>query len=129
MSKNLLLSKTGLLVEDLNSLRKMIRDFLESMGIEVLEATNAAEAIHTAQSHSGTIDLLLTDVEMPGMSGWLLAPQIARLRPGIRIVYMSAGISLQVWNESTEKPVGTYFIEKPFRLKELKALLIAIFSQ
>jgi len=47
----------------------MIRDFLESLGMEVLEASNAAEAIHTARSHPGKIDLLLTDVEMPVMSG------------------------------------------------------------
>jgi len=53
----------------------MIRDFLKSLGIEVLEASNATEAIHTARSHTGTIDLLLNDVEMPGMSGWDLAPE------------------------------------------------------
>jgi two-component system cell cycle sensor histidine kinase/response regulator CckA len=129
MSRNVRLSKTVLLVDDLDILRKMIRGFLQSLGIEVLETANAAEAIHTAQSHSGTIDLLLTDIEMPGMSGWHLAPKIARLKPGIRILYMSAGISLQVWNDSKEKPVGTYFIQKPFRLEELKALLVAIFSE
>jgi two-component system cell cycle sensor histidine kinase/response regulator CckA len=129
MSRNLGLSKTVLLVDDLEILRKMVRGFLESLGIEVLEATNAAEAVHTAESHPGKIDLLLTDVEMPGMSGWHLAPKIARLKPGIRILYMSGGISLKVWNESKEKPAGTYFIQKPFRLEELKALLVAICSE
>jgi DNA-binding NtrC family response regulator len=129
MTLNLGLSKTVLLVDDLDILRKMVRDFLVSLDIEVLEAANAAEAIHTAESHPGTIDLLLTDVEMPGMSGWHLAPKIARLRPGIRILYMSAGISLQVWNESKEKPVGAYFIQKPFRLEELKPILKAIFDE
>jgi len=58
-----------LLVDDLDILRKMIRDFLGSLGVEVLEASNAAETIHTARSHPGAIDLLLTDVEMPWMSG------------------------------------------------------------
>jgi two-component system, cell cycle sensor histidine kinase and response regulator CckA len=118
-----------LLVDDLDILRKMVRDFLESLGIKVLEASNGAEAIHTARSHPGTIDLLLTDVEMPGMSGWYLAPKIAGLKPGIRILYMSAGISLQEWNDHMEKPVGTYFIQKPFRLEEFKDLLMAIFSE
>lgn len=61
--ENLHLSKTVLLVEDLDMLRKMVRDFMESLGIEVLEASNGAGAIDTARSHLGTIDLLLTDVE------------------------------------------------------------------
>jgi two-component system cell cycle sensor histidine kinase/response regulator CckA len=129
MTRNLDLSKTVLLVEDLDSLRKMIRGFLESLGIEVLEASNAAEAIRTASSHPGTIDLLLTDIEMPGMSGWHLAPKIARLKPGIRIVYMSAGIGLEAWNDAKEKSLGTFFIQKPFRLEELQALLVTIFSE
>jgi two-component system cell cycle sensor histidine kinase/response regulator CckA len=129
MSRNLLLSKTVLLVDDLDIVRKMIRNFLELQGIEVLEASNAAEAIHAASPYPGTIDLLLTDVEMPRMSGWNLAPQIEGLKPGIRILYMSAGISLQEWNDYKEKPAGTYFIQKPFHLEELKALLMAIFSE
>ncbi len=129
MSKNLRLSKTALLVEDLDILRKMVRDFLKSLDIEVLEASNAAEAIQTARSHPGTIDLLLTDVELPGMSGWESASEIAARRPSIRILYMSAGISLQEWDDYKEKPVGRYFIQKPFRLEELKALLMAIFSE
>lgn len=118
-----------LLVDDLDILRKMIRHFLESLGMEVLEASEAVEAIHTVRSHPGTIDLLLTDVEMPGMSGWESANKIAGLKPGIRILYMSAGISLQEWNDHKEKPAGTYFIQELFRLEELKALLMAIFLE
>ena len=129
MSRNLDLSKTVLLVDDLDILRKMVRDFLQSMGIEVLEASNAAKAIRTARSYPGTIDLLLTDIDMPRMSGWVSAKQIAALRPGIRILYMSGGISLREWKDYKGKPVGTYFIQKPFRLEELKALLMAILSE
>ena len=129
MSGRLDRSKTVLLVDDLDMLRKMVRDFLESLGITVLEASNAAQAIHSARSHPGTIDLLLTDVEMPGMSGWQSAKQIGALRPGIRILYMSAGISFQEWKDYIETPAGTYFIQKPFRLEELKALLMAILSK
>jgi two-component system cell cycle sensor histidine kinase/response regulator CckA len=129
MTGNLELSKTVLLVEDLDILRKMVRDFLVSQGIKVLEASNAAEAIHTARSHPGTIDLLLTDINMPRMSGWESAKQIAALRPGVRILYMSSGISLQEWNDAHEKSEGRYFIQKPFRLEELKALLMSIFLE
>jgi CheY-like chemotaxis protein len=129
MTGNLELSKTVLLVDDVDILREMVRDFLVSHGIKVVEASNAAEAIHTVLSYPGTIDLLLTDLQMPGMSGWHLATKIAGLKPGIRILYMSAGTNLQEWNNYKEKPVGTYFIQKPFRLEDLKATLMAIFSE
>lgn len=129
MTINLGLSKTVLLVEDMHMLRKMIHDFLVSQGIKVLEASNADEAIHTARSHPGTIDLLLTDINLPKMSGWESAKQIAALRPGVRILYMSSGISLQEWNDAQGKSEGRYFIQKPFRLEELKALVMAIFSE
>jgi CheY-like chemotaxis protein len=52
-----------LLVGDLDMLRKMVRDFLESLGMHVLEASSAAEAIHTARSDQRATDLLLTDTE------------------------------------------------------------------
>ena len=129
MSRNLNLSKTVLVVDDLDILRKMVRDFLESLGVTVLEASTAAQAIHVSLTHRGTIDLLLTDVEMPGMSGWESAKTIARLKPGIRILYMSAGISQQEWEDENHEPPGAYFIEKPFALKDLKALLITIFGE
>ena len=129
MSRNLHRSKTVLLVEDLDMLRKMVRDFMESLGIEVLEASNSAKAIDNARCHPGTIDLLLTDVEMPGTSGWASANQIAVLRPGIPIIYMSAGATLEEWNEYREKSVRTHFIQKPFRLEELRELLMTIFSE
>jgi two-component system cell cycle sensor histidine kinase/response regulator CckA len=129
MPRNLDRSKTVLLAEDLDILRKMIRDFLESLGIEVLEASNAAEAMDAARSHQGAIDLLLTDMEMPRMSGWKLATKLVRSRPETRILYMSAGISFEEWNDHKEKPIGTYFIQKPFRLEELKTLVLAILSE
>jgi two-component system cell cycle sensor histidine kinase/response regulator CckA len=129
MSKNLDLSKTVLLVDDLEILRRMIREFLKFLGMEVLETSNAADAIRAARSHPGTIDFLLTDIDMPRMSGWESSKQIGALRPGIRILYMSGGISRQEWEDYKDKPVGTYFIQKPFGLEELKALLIAVLSE
>jgi CheY-like chemotaxis protein len=83
MSTNLHLSKTVLLVDDLDTLRRMVRDFVKTLGMEVLETSNAGDAIHTARSHPGTIDLLLTDIDMPRMSGWESSKQISALRPAI----------------------------------------------
>jgi hypothetical protein len=55
--------------------------------------------------------------------------KIARNRPDIRVLYMSAAISPLEWDDYKEKPAGSYFIEKPFRSEELKALLMAIFAE
>jgi two-component system cell cycle sensor histidine kinase/response regulator CckA len=107
----------------------MLRDCMESMNIQVLEASNAAAAIRIGRSHPGKIDLLLTDLEMGGKLGWESANEIARKRPGIRVLYMPAGISPLEWDDCKEKLAGSYLIQKPFRLEELKARLMAIFAE
>jgi len=119
--------KTVLLAEDVDLLRDMLRDLLESMNIRVLDASNGAAAIRIGSSHPGKIDLLLTDVELGGRSGWEVANEIARNRPDIRVLYMSGSISRLEWDDYKEKPAGSHFIQKPFRSEELKALLMAIF--
>ena len=82
-------SETVLLVEDEESLRKLILDMLRDDGYAVLEAANAAEAIEAARQAQGKIDLVLTDVVMPGMNGSELADQLVSLCPWIKILYMS----------------------------------------
>jgi two-component system, cell cycle sensor histidine kinase and response regulator CckA len=118
-----------LLVDDVDELREQLRDFLESMNIQVLEAADAVAAIRIGSSHPGNIDLLLTDLNMRGKSGWESANEIARKRPAMRVLYMSGAISPQEWNDNKEKPADSYFIQKPFKLEELKALLMAILAE
>jgi two-component system cell cycle sensor histidine kinase/response regulator CckA len=129
MSRHSSLSKTVLLVDDLDLMRTMIRDFLESQGMQVFEASSGVEAIRIASSYTGVVNLLLADIEMPEMSGWELAAKIAESRPEIRVLYMSAGVSSQEWKKLKDRPVGAYFIQKPFRLKDLKLLLDRIFAK
>ena len=121
--------KTVLLVDDVDVLREQLRDFLASMNIQVLEASNAVAAIRIGRSHLGKIDLLLTDLKMRGKSGWESANEIARRRPAMRVLYMSGAVSRVEWNDNKEKPPGSYFIEKPFELEELKTLLMTILAQ
>ena len=128
-SKDSLRSKTVLLVDDYHSVRLMIREMLESQGLRVLEASCGADAVRIARSYPENLDLLLTDLEMPEMSGWECAKEIADLRPGIRVLYMSAGMNLQDCENCREKPSGTYFIQKPFKLADLKPLLLAILPE
>jgi two-component system, cell cycle sensor histidine kinase and response regulator CckA len=129
MSKTLGPLKTVLLADDAAMLREMLRGFLQSMNFRVIEASDAAEAIRISRSHAGKIDLLLTDLEMRGNSGWDAATEIASFRPSMRIVFMSGGINLLDWHDHHEKPPGSHFIQKPFRLEELRALLTAIFPE
>ncbi|HXY25531.1 MAG TPA: response regulator [Candidatus Acidoferrum sp.] len=126
---NKLLSKTVLIVDDMDGLREMLADFLPLLGMQVLEAAGAMEAIHTARSHTETIDLLLTDIEMPGMSGLKLAEKLTHMRPGIRVLYMSAGTNPLERTTSKQKPLGSYFIQKPFSLEELRTVLMSIFTE
>jgi CheY-like chemotaxis protein len=82
-------SETVLLVEDEESLRKLIMEMLREDGYAVLEAANAAEAIEIARQAPRRIDLLLTDVVMPGMNGSELADQLVSLYPWVKTLYMS----------------------------------------
>ena len=82
-------SEAVLLVEDEDALRKLTQSMLESCGFRVLAARNGEEAVGEASGCAGKIDLLLTDVVMPGMNGRLLAEQLLRKRPAMKVLYMS----------------------------------------
>ena len=82
-------SATILVVEDEEEVRALARDVLEMNGFRVLEALDVADATRLAQTHPGTIDLLITDVVMPGTSGPELARRLRAHRPGLRVLCMS----------------------------------------
>ena len=81
--------ETILLVEDSEPLRKLTRAFLESRGFHVLVAQDAEEALQVEARHVGKIDLLLTDIVMPGMNGTALAQRLLLKQPGTRVLYIS----------------------------------------
>lgn len=111
-------TETVLLVEDEESLRKLISEMLRTDGYVVLEATNAAEAIKIAREAGGGIDLLLTDVVMPGMNGSKLADELISVYPRIKILYMSGYTEFAV-------PLGDIvqqdraLLQKPFTRQSL----------
>jgi PAS domain S-box-containing protein len=78
-----------LLVDDDDHVRELARDMLQLGGYTVLEAASGADAIRVSEQHDGALDLLVTDVVMPGLSGPALGERLARLRPGLRVLYMS----------------------------------------
>jgi signal transduction histidine kinase/ActR/RegA family two-component response regulator len=107
-----------LVVEDDDAVRHMTREFLTIKGYSVIEASNAADAIQFVESHDEIIDLVLTDVLMPGMKGRELVERLAKLRPSFKVLYMSAYTEDDAIDIGILSP-GTAFIEKPFSPDEL----------
>jgi PAS domain S-box-containing protein len=118
------ISKTILLVEDDASLRGAVCEYLQSNGYTVLAAAGGAEAIRICEQHVGTIDLLLTDLVMPGMDGTEVAKVVALRYPGIHIVCMSG------YTERAVELVGAraVLLKKPFSLSELGSKLRAVLA-
>ncbi len=106
-----------LLVEDEEALRELARTCLESYGYKVLEAADATAATELAR-HTEQLDLLLTDVIMPGRSGRSLADQLLELRPGLKVLYMSGYAGDLVAQHGALNP-STLLLEKPFTLHSL----------
>jgi CheY-like chemotaxis protein len=89
LGENLPGSETILLVEDAEAIRKLAAEFLSSHGFEVLSASNAEEAVSIATAHAGAIQLLVTDVIMPGQNGRVLAERLVASYPRIKVLYIS----------------------------------------
>ena len=111
--------ETILLVEDENNLRRLARQYLENQGYKILEAEDGAAALQIVDGHKGVIDLLLTDVIMPGMNGRELAVHITKLLPEVRVLYMSGYTENAVGHDGT-LDVGINLLQKPFSLPALK---------
>jgi two-component system, cell cycle sensor histidine kinase and response regulator CckA len=110
--------ETVLVVEDQEAVRGLARRILEEHGYQVLEAASGAEAHAVASRHAGEIDLLLTDVVMPGMDGYLLSEEMRDLRPNLRTILMSGyGADLIAHRDALAS--GLAYIQKPFRPEEL----------
>jgi PAS domain S-box-containing protein len=111
--------ETILLVEDESNLRRLARQYLETQGYQILEAEDGAAALQIADGHQGPIDLLLTDVVMPGMNGRELAEQISAQRPETRVLYMSGYTENAIGHDGL-LDAGVNLLQKPFSLPTLK---------
>jgi PAS domain S-box-containing protein len=111
--------ETILLVEDEVNLRRLARQYLETQGYKILEAEDGAAALQIVSGHQGAIDLLLTDVIMPGMNGRQLARQVAAQLPDVRVLYMS-GYAENAIAHNGMLDAGINLLQKPFSLPALK---------
>jgi two-component system, cell cycle sensor histidine kinase and response regulator CckA len=106
-------SETVLLVEDEEAVRHLLRDILRRYGYSVLEAEDGRRAIEICRTHEGDIDLVVTDMVMPQMSGWEVADAVSNLRPKAKLIYMSGFIE-HVVVEQRVLDAGVPFLGKPF---------------
>ncbi len=113
--------ETVLLVEDNEALLNLIKVQLEELGYNVMSATGGFWALEIDEDYSGTIDVLLTDVIMPGMSGIELAKAMVESRPDMKVIFMSG------YTDDSKKtgslPEGATFLQKPVKSSRLAAVL------
>jgi CheY-like chemotaxis protein len=109
-------SATILIADDEAALRQAIAEILRSSGYKVLEAESSTEALEMARQHRGPLEILLTDIVMPGLRGPELARRVAKVHPEVQIVYMSGyaeGLP------EAQLPENSTFLQKPFRFATL----------
>jgi PAS domain S-box-containing protein len=120
-------TETILLVEDETSVLSLIQRTLARQGYNILPAATPAEALRVCRSHPAPIDMLLTDVIMPEMGGRDLAERIQKLRPGIRVIFMS-GYTTDIMEQQGHLPAGLHVMQKPFTGAVLAQRIRAMFD-
>jgi len=106
-------SETLLLVEDDEMVRHLVSRMLKSRGYTVLAASDGTDALRQVESHRGPIDMLITDVVMPGMSGREVTQRVTTLRPQVTVLYLSGYTDDAIVRHGMLEP-GIAFLQKPF---------------
>jgi two-component system cell cycle sensor histidine kinase/response regulator CckA len=117
--RNVPVSRTILVVEDDDAVRIPTSEFLKMEGFKVLQARTGDEAVHVVQQNRSSLDVLITDIVMPKMSGLQVAEKLLDLNPDLIILYMS-GDTDHAHRTRANRPPGNAVLRKPFRLETLK---------
>lgn len=121
-------SETVLLVEDEEGIRKIIRLALEKQGYTVIEAGNGQEALAAAESHAGVIEIVLTDMILPVMSGRQLSKLLIARYPGIKVIYMTGYTDNAILRQGLNHD-SPALLQKPFSMAELIQKVQAVLSE
>ena len=128
ISREGLMKKTILLVEDEKMILELMGEVLEREGYEVLACADPVEGIDVCLRHPEKIDLLLTDVMMPGMNGWEMANRVHEIRPQLRVLFMS-GYTEHVLLHDGEVEPHLEYLQKPFTLETLTRKLAHVLGK
>ena len=110
--------KTILVVEDETFVRQVASEILESAGYLVLQASNATDAMSEFKQHHGRVDVLLTDVVMPGKNGRDLARELKAMCPSVRTIFMSGYTDNGVLRHDLQEQ-SSFYLPKPFSMDRL----------
>jgi CheY-like chemotaxis protein len=116
------------LAEDEEMVRKLAIEIFQEAGYTVLDAPNGADALAICDRHEGFIDLLVTDLVMPGMNGIELARRVRDSRPGIPVLFMS-GYAEDARERLGDLDEGRAFLQKPITPTKLSRKVREIFSE
>ena len=120
-------TETVLFVEDEQSVRDLVRDYLGATGYCVLEASDGEQALRVAAAHPGPIHILITDVVMPHLSGPELATKLSAERPDMKVLFISGYTDDTVFRHGVLEG-GVAFLQKPFNLKALAMKIREVLS-
>jgi DNA-binding NtrC family response regulator len=110
---------TVLVVDDEASQRDFMRRVLADAGYEVLEGADFHEALLIHKQHPGTIDVILTDVSLPGHNGYVLVKALLDIQPGLGAIFMSGLAGAEVCRFYGMAMTDLHFLEKPFSVDQL----------
>jgi CheY-like chemotaxis protein len=119
--------ETVLLVDDEDRVRDAVRRMLGRAGYAVLEAFDGDEALRIAQRHAGPIDLVVTDVVMPGLSGTELVDRLGSIRPELKVLFVS-GYAAENDVQETLTADGFDYLQKPFTDEALQEKVRALLA-
>jgi DNA-binding NtrC family response regulator len=119
--------RTILLIDDDQSVRSIVKRILQRASYKILEAESGEAAVKLVESHIGTIDLVVTDLHMPGLNGPEVVKMLATVRPGLKVLFMSGYAEHDVVAR-TGVPGGANFLHKPFSGQELTAAVTKAIS-
>jgi len=115
-----------MIIEDDEAMRSLLEDFFEEEGFETDSASNGADALRILSKDP--LDLIVTDIRMPGLTGLDILPRLRRLKPETPIIVMTAFGSEDVRRRSLERGATTY-LEKPIHLSQLRTLIHEMISE